>query len=827
MNSDRGYDPTFAKYFVEPNNNNNKSMENSENPKREMRELIDKLEETRKKVTSDKMHLNHSYKLNDSQNDSFVDKFQNNPGLDKVKQDEIKKARLEKLDKIRQNKGNNTNQGAAEYHTGSFSGSNNNNNNNENNTNNYHMPAKFKTLDINALAPENTSISRDTSKIGGNAEVTFQPPQSNRLTTEEGDRGTFNKSQYKSTPDLVVQARLKERPTYQGLEEEDEQDYNNNKNKSFDLPKEVLGSNANNNKSLNKSMLSEGTRSARALNLTATTPRGDDNYIQFKFYQRMHEKQQAWELLENQIVDDIKKKSNSKKMSENSYKLMIKKLESTLTLILMDIDKDKTRKLSFEQLGRLLTLLGVFRVIQYDENNKLENEEQFFSNQAKDQKLRYREMIMHEQVWNILTHKMDTDTIDAEFVYILFRILLDPAQLPIEEISKILEDYIRKYRENQGITFDDVNGIEQDDDSESVTWTIPVLVKKFRKLNENRLAYTKIGYLKPEKVEEIKKNNQELTFKPKIPTTSSILEQISTQKFLEKHPIEKKEQANPYNNKHGTNVDHINKLLFEVKGIAGGEHHQQQDFELIPEHEGENETASFIANQKKNQINRVDILLKKDEVKKLRIEDQKKIQDMDKLKECTFHPQTTGFRGKEPRGDAKDLVHRLYNQHKVKQKKEESAQLEQMERQIKELESCTFKPEINQNATNHYAATKPAPKGYDKTVGRLRYAVDENKKKKEALEKIPAGENYERIRNEKIKPFTFLTKEKKHKNPPFVYVDVNVGPGRSGRIGIHEDDDPKILAKNFAIAFQLNQELYVSLEELLTQQINDFHSRKQ
>jgi len=202
------------------------------------------------------------------------------------------------------------------------------------------------------------------------------------------------------------------------------------------------------------------------------------------------------------------------------------------------------------------------------------------------------------------------------------------------------------------------------------------------------------------------------------------------------------------------------------------------------------------------------------------------MRDIEQLKECTFHPQTTGFKAKEPRGDTKNLVSRLYNQHKIKQKKEEEAQLDAMEKQIKELESCTFKPEIN-STPNQYVASKPIPKGYDKTVGRLRYALDENKKKKEALEKVPAGENYDKLRNEKVKPFTFLTKEKKHKHPPFVYVDVNVGPGRTGRIGIHEDDDPKILAKNFAIAFQLNQEMYISLEELLTQQINDFYSRKQ
>ena len=72
-------------------------------------------------------------------------------------------------------------------------------------------------------------------------------------------------------------------------------------------------------------------------------------------------------------MDEIKKKSNCKKMSENSYKMMIKKLENTLTTILVEIDKEKSKRLSFEQLGRLLTLMGVFRVIQYDEYYKCNN----------------------------------------------------------------------------------------------------------------------------------------------------------------------------------------------------------------------------------------------------------------------------------------------------------------------------------------------------------------------------------------------------------------------------------------------------------------------
>jgi len=69
-------------------------------------------------------------------------------------------------------------------------------------------------------------------------------------------------------------------------------------------------------------------------------------------------------------VADIKNISNSKKMSDNSYKLLIKRLEYTLTVILMEIDKENKKMLTFEQIGRMLTLLEIFRIIIYNQDFK-------------------------------------------------------------------------------------------------------------------------------------------------------------------------------------------------------------------------------------------------------------------------------------------------------------------------------------------------------------------------------------------------------------------------------------------------------------------------
>ena len=47
--------------------------------------------------------------------------------------------------------------------------------------------------------------------------------------------------------------------------------------------------------------------------------------------------------------------------------------------------------------------------------------------------------MMHEQVWNLLADSEDAETIDTEQVYLVFRILLDPANLSPEEAAHLME----------------------------------------------------------------------------------------------------------------------------------------------------------------------------------------------------------------------------------------------------------------------------------------------------------------------------------------------------------------------------------------------------
>lgn len=193
-----------------------------------------------------------------------------------------------------------------------------------------------------------------------------------------------------------------------------------------------------------------------------------------------------------------------------------------------------------------------------------------------------------------------------------------------------------------------------------------------------------------------------------------------------------------------------------------------------------------------------------------------RLQNLEKeLEECTFMPETYS---KRPLSQNRNLPieERLYMQRNTpKVVNDPRTTLE------KELEKCTFQPSLSSDI--RVPTTKSIPRGYQETIERLRTANKDKQDRKEKYEKRPIGENYEKLKSEKVKPFSFLERQKTPRNV-LVYVDVNVAPGKTGRIAIHEDDDPKELAKNFCMAYHLNLEMRETLEELLNQQLQDILS---
>lgn len=64
-------------------------------------------------------------------------------------------------------------------------------------------------------------------------------------------------------------------------------------------------------------------------------------------------------------------------------------------------------------------------------------------------------------------------------------------------------------------------------------------------------------------------------------------------------------------------------------------------------------------------------------------------------------------------------------------------------------------------------------------------------------------------------PLPSQREKKIKKRQPYFLIDANIGPGKTGRIVLHEGDDPLSVTENFARAFQISQEMKVELFEML------------
>lgn len=179
------------------------------------------------------------------------------------------------------------------------------------------------------------------------------------------------------------------------------------------------------------------------------------SFPQEKFYQRaklLEEHKIMFEVMKNKDIKDL---ANCKKINSKSENILIQRLEEQLTGNLLSIDVRNDKSLTFEQLGRLLNLMNVFTVIQYDENFGIITED-FFTEHRDKQSIRYNEMIFHEQLWAHLLHNNNNsnrhieengemveeiETTTLEYVYAFLRILMDPRRLKMNEHYEFIKSF--------------------------------------------------------------------------------------------------------------------------------------------------------------------------------------------------------------------------------------------------------------------------------------------------------------------------------------------------------------------------------------------------
>jgi hypothetical protein len=265
---------------------------------------------------------------------------------------------------------------------------------------------------------------------------------------------------------------------------------------------------------------------------------------------------------------------------------------------------------------------------------------------------------------------------------------------------------------------------------------LPSLVKKFHEMAKNKVYYSRIGILKEDKAEEIrkvvysnKKFEKEITFTPAINGYSKTLSQINDEKLRK-----------------SMNIDCLDKTK-----------------------------------------ERIEILYTKNTLKEQQLEDKRMKQMQEKLQECTFQPnltKTKDYNGGQMNRSTSSVVDRLYETRKGKFEMLDQIRREKLQKkELAELNHCTFFPKTNEidrieDLRAIYDQTN-LPRDYHKTIGRLRVANEKYVEKKKKLEHIPTGENLEKFRTMQFTVPNCADVDRKVKNRiPFVQFDVKLGGGR-------------------------------------------------
>ena len=465
---------------------------------------------------------------------------------------------------------------------------------------------------------------------------------------------------------------------------------------------------------------------------------------------------------------DIKDLANCKKINSKSENILISKLEEQLTGHLLNIDVRNDKSLTFEQLGRLLNLMNVFTVITYDEDFQIQTEDFFTENRDK-QAIRYNEMIFHEQLWAHLLHNFnkktetdgatseDQETVSLEYVYAFMRILMDPRRLKLQEHYEFIKSFLEEGGYQLLIEGKVVN---EDSDVEKIIWSLKTLVKEFRKIIATLSAYNAVGLKKKDDIKNV------CTFKPIINEMSNILGEMNYQKYkqIPMEDLEIDDEKADSQDENNSQMGHHKHSL--MKGIRCND--------------------------------RVDVLYKKEVIKEMKLIDKKDRINKEAMRECTFQPDCSKSQGlnvnyftNRSRMNEDDLVERLYNDQREKYDiLQDIRQTELQKKEDKLLKTCTFTPKINNNYGSNsmkYGVPKSnIPKDFYKAVGRMRFATEERERHKHALTHIPAGEGYETRMKEPFNPPRCAISNNKNKKKaaekPFMYLDVNISAGKTGRI---------------------------------------------
>jgi len=525
--------------------------------------------------------------------------------------------------------------------------------------------------------------------------------------------------------------------------------------------------------------------------------------VEFELYKEAKTRKEKKEKMEYNNMMNILLNAQKVKISNNSHKIAINKIEREIDETIAKYENNN--QISFIDAGKILADLKIFREMFKDDinnnnnakknnNNKLHKKIQSYKDiqhelltQKEKEERKQKEINFYEQLWLIINPN-NIDFIKTDIFSETLKILFTPVNPNYKEISEILKQFLLTaffLNSNPNDVKVYKSPITHQDVKEELIWDTEKLVKEFLLLKENLLAYKNIKHNSKRMEKDIEDNKKNICFKPKI-----------------------------NNNNDNNNNDNT---YFEKR-------------------------LEFLE-QRKNLREKVLNEMRKDNENK-------------EMEECTFKPKinksytinkfntnnnilnnnNSNNNNINNNNNNNNIWEKLYKSNEGKYERlNELKNLEKKMEEEKELEQCTFKPTlISQNTLEQCLNSQVKPKGYEEFSRKMREGIMKAAEKKYIENKIPIGENYEKIKNKKILPFniTDLKKNNKKNNNnnknenennnnnkktsnDFFTIQIKIPNGKERMIKVFVNEDPYDIANNFCKTYGLKKEVIERLAKTI------------
>ena len=477
--------------------------------------------------------------------------------------------------------------------------------------------------------------------------------------------------------------------------------------------------------------------------------------IELVLYDDAAKKREKMENIDKNNLTEIQLNSTKTKINKKSYQIALEQDDKKIEKIINKYSNKRKQVLSIIEIALIFQDLKIFRKLLQNINinklahiNNINEFKNIISIAIKEGENRKNEELNFlEQTWNLLNPEQKS-TIRKDIVEGFLKII-NASLDNISNITNNLKQYLQAALFGEGIL--DLNNKNKNDDR----LKLKNYIKLFYKLKENMIAYKNINNYSEGKYEKlINEANKNLTFEPNI----------SKDKDYRTTITERKKNFN------------FNSLY-----------------------------NRFIQKEKNKQTN----------LNKLK---QNKMKE--ELKELKQKPTVSKYMGGGfcPIDANRQYIHdKLYKMGKnIQQKKQEKIYEKQREEEKKfEKERKNFKLHLNIKENRRRMAksfdNKKKPKGYDEYITRNKKAILEKTRIRTMMEKIPCGENYEKIKRRSITPFNITDMKKRKKgrknieNEEFFTLQIKIPNGQLRTLKIYLKNDPYKVADEFCKIYSIKE----------------------